>query len=57
MTKNIGLKLGYNYIDLQKTDVWGSGKAPHTNPERRFDLKYSFDHVYHNYVVAIKYLF
>jgi opacity protein-like surface antigen len=57
VTKNIGLKLGYNFIDLQDTDVWGGGKAPYTTQVRTNDLKYSFDNVYHNYVVAIKYFF
>lgn len=59
ITKNIGLKLGYNFIDLRNTDVWGGGKdalnALSTNHD--FDIKYSFDNVYHNYVAAIKYFF
>ena len=30
VTKNIGLKLGYNFIDLQNTDVWGGEEKLHT---------------------------
>ena len=59
ITKNIGLKLGYNFIDLGNTDVWGGGKDARNalSTGHGYDLKYSFDNVYHNYVAAIKYFF
>jgi opacity protein-like surface antigen len=55
ITKNIGLKLGYNFIDLQKSTVFGTGKLGISAQSRANDLEYSFDNVYHNYVFAIKF--